>query len=150
MSGEPGPGRLAELRALARERPFRRLIEAQTLSQFADGLYQIALASVLIFSVETARTPAQVTKILAVTYLPFSLVAPFTGPFIDRFSRRSVLVGSKAVMVGLTLLMIPALSWAEGALLGIAVANVSVNRFFHAAKNAVLPTLVVPGRYLLA
>lgn len=150
MSGEAGPGRLAELRALARGRPFRRLIETQTLSQFADGLYQIALASVLIFSVETARTPAQVTKILAVTYLPFSLVAPFTGPFIDRFSRRSVLVGSKALMVGLTLLMIPALSWSEGALLALAVANVSVNRFFHAAKNAVLPTLVVPRRYLVA
>ena len=120
------------------------------LSQLADGLYQIALASVLIFSVEAARTPAQVTKILAVTYLPFSIVGPFTGPFIDRFSRRSVLVVSKVAMVAVTLAMIPVVDGSELLLLGLAVANVSINRFFHAAKNAVLPTLVEPRRYLVA
>jgi MFS family permease len=150
VTSDAGSGRLDELRALARRRPFRRLIAAQTLSQFADGLYQIALASVLIFSVEAAQTPAQVTKILAVTYLPFSLVGPFTGPFIDRFSRRSVLVVSKALMVGITLAMIPAFRASELLLLGLAVANVSINRFFHAAKNAVLPTLVEERRYLVA
>jgi MFS family permease len=143
-------GRLATFRALARVRPFRRLIAAQALSQMADGLYQIALASLLIFSVEAARTPAQVTKILAVTYLPFSLVGPLTGPFIDRFSRRSILVGSKVVMAALTVLMIPARSWPEGILLGLVVANVSINRFFHSTKNAVLPSLVDPDRYLEA
>jgi MFS family permease len=145
------PGhRLAGVRELARIGPFRRLIAAQVLSQLADGAYQIALASSLIFSVEAARTPAQVTKILAVTYLPFSLVAPFTGPFIDRFSRRSLLVWSKVVMAGLTVLMIRGESWPELGLLGLVVLNVSINRFFHAAKNAVLPGLVSPGQYLLA
>lgn len=149
MTAEPARVRWEDLRGLARDRPFRRLIEAQTLSQLADGLYQIALASVLIFSVEAARTPAQVTKILAVTYLPFSVVGPFTGPFIDRFSRRSVLVGSKVLMVVLTVAMIGFLE-REGALLALAVANVSINRFFHAAKNAVLPSLVERRRYMLA
>ena len=120
------------------------------LSQLADGLYQIALASILIFSVEAARTPGQVTKILAVTYLPFSLLGPFAGPFIDRFSRRSVLVGAKVAMAVLILAMIPAAGVSEGLLLGLAVAAVSINRLFHAAKNAVLPTLVDPRRYLLA
>ena len=150
MNGDAGRGRLAALRVLVRNRRFRRLIEAQGLSQLADGLYQIALASVLIFSVEAAQTPAQVTKILAVTYLPFSLVGPFTGPFIDRFSRRSVLVASKTLMIAITLAMIPAVGASELPLLGLAVANVSINRFFHAAKNAVLPTLVEPRRYLAA
>jgi MFS family permease len=150
VSAEPSGARLEALRALARPGPFRRLITAQALSQLADGLYQIALADALIFSVEAARTPARVTQLLAVTYLPFSLVAPFTGPFIDRFSRRSILVGAKVLMAVLTLLMIPARSWPEGVLLGLIVMNVSINRFFHSTKNAVLPSLVEPERYLLA
>jgi MFS family permease len=150
VSTEPSRARLETVRALARRGPFRRLIAAQALSQLADGLYQIALASVLIFSVEAAQTPAQVTKILAVTYLPFSLVGPLTGPFIDRFSRRSILVGSKVLMAAITVVMIPARSWPEGVLLGLVVANVSINRFFHSTKSAVLPSLVDPDRYLVA
>jgi MFS family permease len=150
VSAEPSRARLETVRALARPGPFRRLIAAQALSQLADGLYQIALASLLIFSVEAARTPAQVTKILAVTYLPFSLIGPLTGPFIDRFSRRSILVGSKVLMAAITVVMIPARSWPEGMLLGLVVANVSINRFFHSTKSAVLPSLVEPDRYLVA
>jgi MFS family permease len=150
MKTEPPRARLRDLRALAVRGPFRRLIAVQALSQLADGLYQIALASVLIFSVDAAQTPAQVTKILAVTYLPFSLVGPFTGPFIDRFSRRSILVGAKVLMAALTLIMIPAGSWPEGVLLLLVVANVSINRFFHSTKSAVLPSLVPPDRYLVA
>jgi MFS family permease len=150
VSAEPSRARLETVRALARPGPFRRLIAAQALSQLADGLYQIALASLLIFSVEAARTPAQVTKILAVTYLPFSLIGPLTGPFIDRFSRRSILVGSKVLMAAITVVMIPARSWPEGVLLGLVVANVSINRFFHSTKSAVLPSLVEPDRYLVA
>ena len=142
--------RFPGLRDLAGRPPFRRLIAAQTLSQAADGLYQISLASVLIFSVEAARTPAQVTKILAVTTLPFSIVGPFTGPFIDRFSRRSVLVGSKLAMVAITIGMLGGEGTPEGVLLALAVANVSINRFFHATKSAVLPSLVPADRYLIA
>jgi MFS family permease len=117
------------LRDLATRPRFRRLIAAQAFSQAADGLYQI---------------------LLAVTTIPFSLVGPFTGPFIDRFSRRSVLVGSKVAMTALTLLMIPTATAPEALLLALIVVNVSVNRFFHATKNAVLPSLVPAERYLVA
>jgi MFS family permease len=144
-------GGLGDIRALlVADRRFPRLLGTQLLSQVADGLYQIALASVLIFGLEAASTPAQVTKVLAVTYVPFSLVGPLTGPFIDRFSRRSILVAAGVVRAVLTILMIPATGWGEGWLLVLATATVSVNRFFHATKNAVLPTLVQRDQYLLA
>jgi MFS family permease len=136
------------LGSLLAPRGFRLLLTSQLLNQVADGLYQIALASVLIFGLEAARTPAQVTKVLAVTLLPFSLVGPFTGPFIDRFSRRSILVGTSVVRTGLILLLLPAVGWPEPLLLGLAVATVSVNRFYHATKNAVLPTVVPTADYL--
>jgi MFS family permease len=122
----------------------------QGLSQASDGLYQIAVAAVVIFGASAEDTPAQVTKVLAVTILPFSFVGPFTGPFIDRFSRRSVLVGASGLRVLVTLSLIPAIGGPEWLLLALAVANVSVNRFFHSGKAAVLPTLVEPERYLAA
>jgi MFS family permease len=148
MSARP-PAR-EDLRALAGNSGFLRLLAFQGLSQASDGLYQIAVAAVVIFDVSAAQTPAQVTKVLAVTLLPFSLVGPFTGPFIDRFSRRSILVGASILRVLITLSLIPAIAGPEWVLLLLAVANVSVNRFFHSAKSAVLPTLVEPERYLAA
>jgi MFS family permease len=141
---------LEDLRALRGSGRFLRLLAVQGLSQASDGLYQIAVAAVVVFDVSAARTPAQVTKVLAVTLLPFSLVGPFTGPFIDRFSRRSILVGASILRVLITLSLIPAIAGPEWVLLLLAVANVSVNRFFHSAKSAVLPTLVEPDRYLAA
>ena len=136
---------LARLRQILESHGFRRLLAAQLLSQAADGLYQIALASMLIFGFEPGQTPAQVTKVLAVTLLPFSLVGPFTGPFIDRFSRRSILAGSSLARSALLLVLVPGLAWPEPAILGIGVAIMSINRFFHSTKNAVIP-LVVPRR----
>ena len=104
----------------------------------------------LIFDVSAARTPAQVTKVLAVTLLPFSLIGPFTGPFIDRFSRRSILVGTSVARAALTVALVPALAGPEWVLLLLAVTNMSINRFFHSTKAAVLPSLVRPGQYLTA
>ncbi|MGH2682038.1 MAG: MFS transporter [Actinomycetota bacterium] len=138
------------IRALLRNRRFRRLLAVQGLSQASDGLYQIAVAAVVIFDVSAAETPAQVTKVLAVTILPFSLIGPFTGPFIDRFSRRSILVGASVLRVLITISLVPAIAGPEWVLLLLAVANVSVNRFFHSGKAAVLPTLVEPETYLVA
>jgi MFS family permease len=135
---------------LVRNSRFLRLLTHQALSQLSDGLYQIAVASIVVFNVSAARTPAQVTKVLAVTILPFSLIGPFTGPFIDRFGRRSILVGASAVRAVLTVLLVLAVNAPELVLLGLAVANVSVNRFLHATKSAVLPTLVERDQYLTA
>ncbi|HET6776659.1 MAG TPA: MFS transporter [Actinomycetota bacterium] len=144
-----GPRR-AVLRDLAGNSRFVRLLGHQALSQLSDGLYQIAVAAVVVFNVSAARTPAQVSKVLAVTLLPFSLIGPFTGPFIDRFSRRSILVGASAVRTVLTVVLVLAVDGPELLVLGLAVANISVNRFLHAAKSAVLPTLVRAEQYLPA
>lgn len=46
-------------------------------------------------------------------------------------------------------LLIPAIGWPEPLLLALVVATMSLNRFFHATKGAVLPTLVEREQYLL-
>ncbi|MDQ3990936.1 MAG: MFS transporter [Actinomycetota bacterium] len=146
-----GPaGQLRTALSLLRERRFRLLLQARVLTQTADGLYQITLASVLIFNVTAAETPAQVTRIFAVTLLPFSLVGPFTGPFIDRFSRRSILVGANLFRAAVTVGLLIGFRGPEWLLLGLTVLNMSASRFFHATKDAVLPLLVRPADYLVA
>lgn len=45
----------------------------------------------------------------------------------------------------LLLVLLPGLAWSEPAILAIGVAIMSINRFFHSTKNAVIP-LVVPRR----
>ena len=145
-----GSTRFGQLRPLLGNIQFRRLVTSQLLSQLADGVYQVVLASILIFDVSAAQSPAQATKILAVTALPFSLIGPFTGPFIDRFSRRSILVGASLIRAGLTGALALAFAAPEGVLLALTVAVISVNRFFHSTKSAVLPGLVHPDEYVTA
>ena len=66
------------------------LLQIRWLGQFTDGLFQSALASFVLFSPE--RQPNAVAAALAFTVvlLPSSLVGPYAGIFLDRFSRQKI------------------------------------------------------------
>ena len=70
-------------------------------SQLTDGVFQVALASYVVFSPERAPGPGAIAAALAVVLLPFSVLGPFVGVFLDRWSRRQVLAWSNFVRVGL-------------------------------------------------
>ena len=59
--------------------------------QATDGLFQSALASFVLFSPE--RSPNAVSAALAfsVVLLPYSLIGPYIGTFLDRFSRQRII-----------------------------------------------------------
>src|SRR5262245_26954921 len=88
---------------------FRRLFAVRLTSQLADGVFQVALASYVLFSPEKQPTPADIATTLAVMLLPFSLLGPFAGVFLDRWPRRQVLalanLGRLAVVAGLAALV---------------------------------------------
>ena len=69
---------------------FAKLLQIRWLGQFTDGLFQSALASFVLFSPE--RQPSAVSAALAfsVVLLPYSLIGPYAGIFLDRFSRRNI------------------------------------------------------------
>ena len=46
----------------------------------------ISLAGTLFFQVPTDQARGQVALFLGLTMLPFAIVAPLIGPFLDRFS----------------------------------------------------------------
>ncbi|MFW5415381.1 MFS transporter [Nocardiopsis sp. CNT-189] len=141
-----------DLRTVLRGPRFRRLFGTRLVSQFADGVYQAGLAGYVFFNPEQHTAAGDVAAAFAVLLLPFSVVGPFAGVLIDRWSRRQVLLVSalaKAVLAGLTGVLVAA--GADGAaFLAAALVLLSVNRFFLAGLSAALPHVVPADRLMMA
>jgi MFS family permease len=120
---------------------FRRLLLTRLASQFGDGMFQAALAGTVLFNPQRAADPADVAAGFAILLVPYSVLGPFAGVWLDRWSRRQVLVVANAVRA-LLVVGVAALIWAgvDGPafyLAGLAV--FSVNRFVLSALSAGLP-----------
>ena len=76
---------------------FGRLLATRLTSQTADGFFQTSLAGAVLFNPEHHTGPAQVAGGLVVLLLPYSLIGPFAGVFLDRWRRQRVLVYGAAV-----------------------------------------------------
>ena len=63
-----------------------RLIELHAFNGAGDAAVAISLAGTLFFQVPTDQARGQVAMFLGLTMLPFAIVAPLIGPFLDRFS----------------------------------------------------------------
>ncbi len=133
------------LRDVIGRRAFRRLLGVRTISQFGDGLFQAALAGGLLFNPEKATGAVAVATGFAVLLVPYSLVGPFVGVFLDRWSRRTVIYAANLLRAALVLPM-ALLTWygqdttapyALGALLII-----GLNRFVLAGLSASQPHVV--------
>lgn len=136
---------------LLRGKWFRRLFAVRVTSQLGDGVFQVALASYVIFSPEQAPSPAAIAGALAVVLLPFSMLGPFVGVFLDRWSRRQVLVWSNAVRVVLVSVIAVGVALELGTvLLVLILAALSVNRFLLAGLSASLPHVVDPPDLIMA
>ncbi len=143
---------VGELRRLLPLPAFRRLLGLRLLSQGADGLVQATLASYLFFSPERQTTPGAIAAVTAATLLPFTVVGPFTGVVLDRWSRRDVLVGATAVraLLGVGLAAALAGGVPDPVLFVMVVAGFGVNRFVLAGLSAALPHTVPRARLLAA
>lgn len=138
------PVRVGQLRAVVRGRDYRRLYATRLVSQCTDGLFQAALAGYILFSPERQASAGKIAAAFAVVLLPYSVLGPFAGVFLDRWSRRQVLVWAPVlragVIVGAAGLL---LAGHDGAGFFLAVLVVmGVNRFFLAALSAALPHVV--------
>lgn len=135
---------LTNLRAVIVVRDFRRLFGVRLAGQFGDGLLQAALATFVLFSPERQPTAASVAGAFAVLFLPYSLVGPFAGVFLDEWRRRQVLVYAN-LLRGLLVVGVAALVGIrhDGLDLAVSVLLVlGVARFFLAGVAASLPHVV--------
>jgi MFS family permease len=133
-----------ELAALLRFTGFRRLFAVRLLSQGADGVFQVALVSSVIFSPEKAPNAGAIAAGFATILLPFSVLGPFVGVFLDRWSRRRILVLANLVRV----LLLVVVAWFVGhgevgwPFYVLVLSAFSVNRFLLAGLSASLPRVV--------
>lgn len=136
---------LRALITLLRLRGFRRLFLARVTSQGSDGIFQVALASQVLFNPEQGTDPVAIAGAFAVVLLPYSVLGPFAGVLLDRWPRRRVIVVSQLVRSGLMVLVAGLiLGRSMGAGFFMAVLLVfSVNRFVLAGFSAALPHVVV-------
>jgi MFS family permease len=141
-----------DLRVLLRLPNFRRLLTVRLLSQSADGVYQVALATYVVFSPEKQTSPAAIASAMAVLLLPYSFVGPFAGVLLDRWRRRQVfLYGNllRALLAGCTALLLLA-SVPDWLFYVSALSVTAVNRFVLAGLSAALPRVVDPDRLVMA
>jgi hypothetical protein len=129
------------VRDALRRGDFRRLLATRLLSQFGDGVFQAALAGTVLFNPQRAADPVDIAAGFAVLLLPYSLVGPFAGVWLDRWSRRQVLLHANVVRAGLVAVVAAlVLGGVEGTRFYAAgLAVFSVNRFVLAALSAALP-----------
>ena len=132
------------VRELLRHPDLRTLLVAQWTGQAADGLAQAAFAEALILGPLGGETPGRILAAFAITLVPYSLLAPLLGVFVDRWKRRELMVVTNLVRAAL-LVTLPL--WAGllpgdvGLYAGVLIV-LGLGRLFLVTKGAVLPVVL--------
>ena len=150
MTAAASPGPAPRLWALGPA--FRRLLAVRLSSQLGDGVFEVALASLFFFSPERAATPGGIAAAFAVLTLPFTLIGPWAGVPLDRWSRRNTLMLGNVVRAALALVVgvLLALHAPDPVLYAVVLTFLSINRFLLAALSASLPHVVDPVHLVAA
>jgi MFS family permease len=143
---------VSDLRTVLAERNFRRLFWTRLISQTGDGIVTAAIGTYVFFNAETFTSPTAAAAALTVLYLPYSLIGPFAGVFIDRWSRRQILVLGALIRSGFVVLTAGLMASGNRSVpLYISYLLVlGVNRFFLASLSAALPHVVAGDKLVMA
>ena len=121
-----------------------RILTIRWSGQLTDGLFQSALASFVLFSPERAPNAISAALAFAVVLLPYSLIGPYVGIFLDRFSRQRIIRNCNYIRAA-NLLIVAWLvnSSSTGIVLTLFVLFAfGVNRLILSGLSAGLPLLV--------
>ncbi|CAN5561944.1 MFS transporter [soil metagenome] len=105
---------------------------------------QAAFADAIVLEPGAQGTPGRILAVFALTLVPYSLIAPFLGVFVDRWDRRALLVWTN-VARGALLVTVPLWSGALPGDAGLYVALLALlgfGRLFLTTKSAALPVVL--------
>jgi len=131
---------LTYIQLLRRNHSFRRLWIGQVISELGNWFNFIAVLGLV--RVVSHAAPEVTTIVLIARLVPFTLFAPLAGAFVDRWSRRTVMIVTDflrvAVALGPLLIRGPQDLW----IAYVCTVLLSVfGTFFEAAKNAAVPNI---------
>ncbi|MFG3338247.1 MFS transporter [Glycomyces sp. NPDC048151] len=132
-------------------RRFRHLLAVRLTSQAADGMFQASLALSVFFNpaLGEASDPFRYAAAVAILLGPYSLLGPYVGTVLDRFSRRNLIGGANllraALMIVICLTLPGGFNWSW---VLCAMVVLAANRFVLAGLGAAHPQ-VVPAKDLV-
>jgi len=131
---------LTYMQLLRRNRSFRRLWIGQVISELGNWFNFIAALGLV--RVVSHAAPEVTTIVLLARLVPYTLFAPLAGAFVDRWSRRTVMIATDLVRVvialGFLFIRGPQDLW----IAYVCTAALSIfATFFEAAKNAAVPNI---------
>ena len=130
-------------RSISVNSPIGRLLALRWTGQLSDGIFQSGLASFILFSPERQPDALSAAIAFAVVLLPYSLIGPFVGTILDRFSRQRILFFSnlsRAIVVAIAATSIAAGATGLTLTLFVLIAF-GINRLILAGLSASLPLL---------
>ncbi len=121
-----------------------RLIELHAFNAAGDTAVAISLAGTLFFQVPTDQARGQVALFLGLTMLPFAIVAPLIGPFLDRFShgRRWAIGATLATRAFLCWVLADAVTRDSVALFPAALGVLVASKAYGVTRAAAVPRLL--------
>src|SRR5215831_5693903 len=122
------------IREVLKIKAVRRLSLAQVVSIFGDFLAIFAVLSYVSFNLHAS--PAQVTLISVSFMIPFALIGPVAGVFVDRWNVKRTMIASDLIRAVLALGLVFAASL--GQIYAILFLLSTVSTFFVPAQSVTL------------
>jgi MFS family permease len=140
------------LKSLLSSARLRLLVFVRVINAIGDGAFQGALVGSVLFSPEKAANPAELALGFGLMVLPYSIIGPFVGSLLDRWSRRQVLVWSNVLRCAIVFTVALEIAvnsplWLE---FGTALLVMGVGRFIGACTSAAMPHCVAPDSLIAA
>src|ERR687885_1221732 len=147
-----------------KNRNFLALWSGQVFSQMADKVYLVLMIALIAnrFQDENQPISGWVSAIMVVFTTPAVLFGSLAGVFVDRWSKKAVLVATN-LLRGVLVLTVPFLLWVTQSwgslynlpigfyiLLGTTFLVSALTQFFAPAEQAVIPLIVKPRNLLSA
>lgn len=134
----------------AGESGLSRLLELHAFNTAGDAAVAVSLAGTLFFTVPSGEARGQVATFLLLTMLPFAVVAPLIGPFLDRFrrGRRWSIGATMAVRAFCCWVLAGAVSTGSLALFPAALGCLVASKAYGVTRASSVPRLL-PSQFTL-
>lgn len=134
----------------AGESGLSRLIALHACNAAGDTAVAISLATTVFFAGATSDARSQVALFLGLTMLPFTVVAPLIGPFLDRFSHgRRWAIGATFAIRGFLCWVLAGAVAEQSALLYPAALGVLVSSKAYGVTRAAAVPRLLPETFTL-
>jgi MFS family permease len=131
----------------AGESGLSRLIQLHVFNTAGDAAVAISLAGSLFFQVPSGDARNQVALFLGLTMLPFAVVAPLIGPFLDRFAhgRRWAVGATMAVRAFLCWALASSIESGSALVFAAALGVLVSSKAYGVTRAAAVPRLLPRG-----